>query len=211
MIKWRDISIFILFILLMTGCKSQNNKIAADILLLSETKTLTDEQYSLTNRSNEQDSILNSLLNNNIREDIDSYMNLFISEYTMGSIKIEACDIPFIQTTEGAEIKRYSKNDNVIRYRIIYYGEMSKKEENYYLLDDYMYCTGMTEIYGGSITLTDAETLYRQFGEGIMIGKDFYQNKANADDYMLTENEEGFLNKEELQSLFSRSVNYTSS
>ncbi len=211
MIKWRDISIFILFILLMTGCKSQNNKIAADILLLSETKTLTDEQYSLTNRSNEQDSILNSLLNNNIREDIDSYMNLFISEYTMGSIKIEACDIPFIQTTEGAEIKRYSKNDNVIRYRIIYYGEMSKKEENYYLLDDYMYCTGMTEIYGGSITLTDAETLYRQFGEGIMIGKDFYQNKANADDYMLTENEEGFLNKEELQSLFSRSANYTSS
>lgn len=195
----------------MTGCKSQNNKIAADILLLSETKTLTDEQYSLTNRSNEQDSILNSLLNNNIREDIDSYMNLFISEYTMGSIKIEACDIPFIQTTEGAEIKRYSKNDNVIRYRIIYYGEMSKKEENYYLLDDYMYCTGMTEIYGGSITLTDAETLYRQFGEGIMIGKDFYQNKANADDYMLTENEEGFLNKEELQSLFSRSANYTSS
>lgn len=74
-----------------------------------------------------------------------------------------------------------------------------------------MYCTGMTEIYGASITLTDAETLYRQFGEGIMIGKDFYQNKANADDYMLTENEEGFLNKEELQSLFSRSANYTSS
>ncbi len=74
-----------------------------------------------------------------------------------------------------------------------------------------MYCTGMTEIYGGSITLTDAETLYRQFGEGIMIGKDFYQNKANADDYMLTENEEGFLNKEELQSMFSRSANYTSS
>lgn len=208
----RYISILILFILLLTSCKSENNKMVVELLTSSENKTLTDEQNSQMNRRNERESILNSSLNNNIiKEDVDGYMNSFISDYTMGSILVEAYDAPFIQSTEGVEIKRYSRDDNVIRYKMTSYGEMGKTEENYYLLDNYMYCTIVTDIYSGSITLSDAETLYRQFDECIMIGKDCYQYKAYLDGYVMTENEEEFLNEEELQSVFSRSAGYTSS
>lgn len=159
--------------------------------------------------SEKQTNVNSELLNDrDVKEEIDNYMSQFISAYsTPGNLKIENYDYIFSDSSEGSEIKRYSENNgNVLRFRIIYYGETGKKEDNYYLLNGYMYCTSLREFYGGSITQTDAEVLCRSFDDGIMIGKNLYQLDINTGKYIETDNNIGFMNKNDLYSSFDKSA-----
>lgn len=189
--RWLIItSIFILFAL--SGCfgKSSNNNTSmpiTDLVHESESESLNDRD---------------------VKKEIDNYMLQFISAYSAtGNLKIERYDYIFSDSSEGSEIKRYIENNgNVLRFRIIYYGETGKREDNYYLLNGYMYCTSLKEFYGGSITQTDAEVLYRTFDEGIMIGKNFYQLDTNTGKYIEKDNNIVFMNKNDLYSSFDKSV-----
>lgn len=69
----------------------------------------------------------------------------------------------------------------------------------------------MTETYVGPMNLTDVETLNKEFDEGIMIGKDWYQNDDNMGGYVKMENVGKFWNEEQLHSEFLRCAIYASS
>lgn len=110
---------------------------------------------------------------NNVGEKSRLYMHNYMNLKLEGDIRSE--DRNLEGGTEGGRITRYEdKTGNVLRYRLIRYGETGKTEENYYFLDEAIYYTILEDMYDSHISVmyrsdAPADILYRTFKEVIMM------------------------------------------
>ena len=106
----------------------------------------------------------------NIDDEIQEYMSRYRSEYMSDTgMDIERRFL-FGESTEGRDITRYRDSRGaVIRYRVSYYGEMAKAEENYYFINDYIYYTRLVENYSCPILYKTTEVMDREYEQGVLI------------------------------------------
>lgn len=80
-------------------------------------------------------------------------------------------------SAEGGEITRYrDSSGKVTRYRMIYYGETGRAEENYYYFGDDIYFTRLVENYRYPINVDiPTEVLNREFEQGVLMDGVCYQ------------------------------------
>lgn len=140
-----------------------------------------------------------------LREEINSFMGQFIGSYSLDTgLEVER-RLLMGESTEGGEIIQYKNADGtILRYKLIYYGEMGRAEENYYFINDFSYYTKLTEYYSCHIFIDkDADILYRNFEE-VIIAEETYYRYDSTTMQLKTIIEEGnsYYTQDELNILF---------
>lgn len=73
------------------------------------------------------------------------------------------------KSTEGATFTRFlDNNDTVLRYNIIFYGEMGRLETDYYLTDSGVYYSCLDEDYNWPMYMENSEVWFRSLNQGLL-------------------------------------------
>ncbi|GLC81704.1 hypothetical protein LBYZC6_38180 [Lacrimispora brassicae] len=191
--KKKNLLLTTLVILLLSGCK------------LSLAKTTTENENS-------------KIISDTIKDEISEYMNQFMSDYISSAgldldmrdyLLSEGLDIDKRTlvggSTEGGEITKY-ENDIVVRYKLIYYGEMGKREINYYFIHDFIYYSCLDEYYSSPIYIKETDVLYRTLEEALLKDGVCYQyHKINNTFVQSDVLDIPYSSLEELNDLFDQS------
>ena len=140
-------------------------------------------------------------------EDIGRKIDTYMDQYKGGkaasdTLRIETRLFPEAGA-EGGEIARYTgAGDQVLRYRITYYGETGKLVENYYFIDDFIYYTSLLESYASPISQEEAKTVSLVSAEGVIIDGICYEYDSGGHTIGKNTIKASYTNLQQLNDLF---------